>query len=267
MPAWLGARRQRAPERRCRRGKPRGKEGMWRRHAVQPMEEGDRDDVTRKGRTVGATHHEDKEGGRRSLQARERNRSSDMNESVVGKSTRTVGGEIMTGMLSTRLAGVVAVTLIALVGAATPSMVAASDPDVVLDLPAGLACAGFDLRVEIWNNPNRVMREFHDKNGNVVRTLTAGKGSTLSFTNLGTGDKLSLKPNGSVEHVAFNPDGSQTWVTTGHNVLILFPTDVPAGPSTTQYVGRVVFTVDTSGVFTLQSTSGTSTDICAALSP
>jgi len=41
--------------------------------------------------------------------------------------------------------------------------------------------------------------------------------------------------------------------------------DVPAGPSTTLYVGRVVFTVDTSGVFTLQSVSGKSTDICAAL--
>jgi hypothetical protein len=53
---------------------------------------------------------------------------------------------------------------------------------------------------------------------------------------------------------------------TGHNVLFLFPTDVPAGPSTTLYVGRVVFHVDTEGVFTLQSTNGTATDICAALS-
>jgi hypothetical protein len=48
-------------------------------------------------------------------------------------------------------------------------------------------------------------------------------------------------------------------------VLILFPTDVPAGPSTTLYVGRVVFTV-VGDVFTLRSTSGTATDICAALS-
>jgi hypothetical protein len=30
--------------------------------------------------------------------------------------------------------------------------------------------------------------------------------------------------------------------------------------------GRVVFTVDVAGVFTLVSTSGTATDICAALS-
>jgi hypothetical protein len=135
----------------------------------------------------------------------------------------------------------------------------------VIDLPAGLACAGFDLRVEIWENANRVFKEFRDKNGNIVRTLSAGKGSKLAFTNLSTNEMLWLRPNGSVEHVALHPDGSQTWTITGHNVLILFPTDVPAGPSTTLYVGRVVFTVDTSGVFTLQSVSGTSTDICAAL--
>ena len=56
-----------------------------------------------------------------------------------------------------------------------------------------------------------------------------------------------------------------TTVMTGHNILILFPTDIPAGPSTTLYVGRVVFTVDANGVYTLGSTSGRSTDICAAL--
>jgi len=232
---------------------------------VQPMEEGDRDGVTRKGRTVGAPHHEEKEGGRRSIQARERNRSSVMSDSVVSNSTRTVGGEIMTGMLRTRLACVVAVTLIALVGAAAPSL-AQSPPDATITLPAGLACAGFDLQVDIWANPHQVFREFSDKNGNVVRMLTAGKGNKLAFTNLTTEETLWLRPNGSVAHVTLNADGSQTQALTGHNVLILFPTDVPAGPSTTQYVGRVVFTVDTSAVFTLQSVSGTSTDICAALS-
>lgn len=172
----------------------------------------------------------------------------------------------MTGTLSARLACTVALTLIALVGPAGQSVaVEPTPPDAVIDLPAGLACAGFDLRVEIWNNPNRVFKEFRDKDGNVVRILTAGKGNTLSFTNRSTNKKLSLKPNGSVEHVAFGLDGSQTWSVTGHNVLILFPTDVPAGPSTTLYVGRVVFTVDTNAVFTLQSVSGRSTDICAAL--
>jgi hypothetical protein len=47
--------------------------------------------------------------------------------------------------------------------------------------------------------------------------------------------------------------------------VIFFPTDIPAGPSTTLYVGQIVYTVDASGVFTLQSTSGTTTDLCALL--
>jgi hypothetical protein len=175
----------------------------------------------------------------------------------------------MTGALRARLRSGIAITLITLVGSSTQSIAAepSTPPDFVVDLPAGLACADFDLRVEIWNNPNRVFKEFKDQNGNVVRMLTAGKGSTLAFTNLLTNEKLLLRPNGAVEHIALNPDLSQTWTITGHNVLVLFPTDVPAGPSTTLYVGRVVYTVDTSGVFTLQSVSGTSTDICAALLP
>jgi hypothetical protein len=99
-----------------------------------------------------------------------------------------------------------------------------------------------------------------------VRLLSAGKGSELSFTNLDTGATLSLTTGGSVTHITLNPDGSQTVTATGHTVLILFPTDVPAGPSTTLYQGRIVYTVDPDEVFTLQEVSGRETDICAALS-
>lgn len=166
---------------------------------------------------------------------------------------------------SHRLACVVGIVLLTLMAGATLSRAAQSPPDATVVFPAGVACAGFDLQVDIWNNPHRVIREFSDKSGNAVRLLTAGKGSTLAFTNLTTQESFALRPNGSVEHVTYNLDGSQAWTTTGHNVLILFPTDVPAGPSTTQYVGQVVFTVDPNGVFTLQSARGTATDICAAL--
>jgi hypothetical protein len=106
-----------------------------------------------------------------------------------------------------------------------------------------------------------------DKDGNIVRQISAGKGTDLLFTNRSTGATFFLKGNGSVTQITFNADGSQTWTITGHNVLILFPTDNPPGPSTTQYVGRVVFTVDLNGVFTLLEVSGRATDICAALSP
>jgi hypothetical protein len=54
---------------------------------------------------------------------------------------------------------------------------------------------------------------------------------------------------------------------TGHNGLILFPDDVPAGPTTTQYNGRIVYTYNTvTGFIEVLETSGKATDICAELS-
>jgi hypothetical protein len=131
------------------------------------------------------------------------------------------------------------------------------------DLPAGVACE-FHLIVES-SDGHLVTKTFVDENGNPVRLLTAGKGFTLVFTNADTDATFSLNSNGSVKRTTLNPDGSQTVVSTGHNVLILFPSDVPAGPSTTLYVGRIVYTVDSSEVFTLLEVSGQSTDICAIL--
>jgi hypothetical protein len=141
---------------------------------------------------------------------------------------------------------------------------AALAADFAVDFPAGVACV-FEMRVD-GTGGNQVYREFHDRDGNLVRLLFAGTGSALNFTNLSTGAALSLKGNGAVSHIALNPDGSATQVTTGHNVIILFPTDDPAGPSTTLYVGRVVTSIDSAGNYTLLKASGNSVDICAALS-
>ena len=100
----------------------------------------------------------------------------------------------------------------------------------------------------------------------MVRSLDAGTGSALRFTNLSpNGKTFSTTSNGAVSRKTFNLDGSFTEVDTGHNILILFPTDNPTGPSTTLIVGRLVFTVDAFGVFTVQTVSGKVTDICAAL--
>ena len=74
------------------------------------------------------------------------------------------------------------------------------------------------------------MREFTDEDGNVVRLLSAGKGFDLTFTNLSTNETVELPSNGSVMRTKINADGTSTVENTGHNVLILFPTDVPAGP-------------------------------------
>ena len=87
----------------------------------------------------------------------------------------------------------------------------------------------------------------------------------MLFTNLDSGSQYSTKSNGAVAHTTFNPDGSSTGKLTGHTVLILFPADNPPGPSTTLIAGRLIYTVDTNGIWTLEEMSGKTTDICAAL--
>jgi hypothetical protein len=154
-----------------------------------------------------------------------------------------------------------ALVTVTLIGLASPS--GSDEPDEVFELPAGVACE-FALRVEIRGS-SQVFREFFDEDGNLVGQFAAGRGSALTLINLDTGESLSLRANGSVSQVVFNPDGSQIWTTTGHNVLILFPTDIPAGPSTTLHIGAVEFTVDPFGVFTVQMVSGRSIDLCSEL--
>jgi hypothetical protein len=140
----------------------------------------------------------------------------------------------------------------------------ASAADFSLDFDAGQACPGFALHVEgtLGNNHTQT---FVDKNGNPVRTITAGTGSALTFTNVSTGASLTLPSNGSVQMTVLHADGTRTTTDTGNTVLILFPTDVPSGPSTTLIVGRTVFDVDAQGDFTVRTITGRTQDICAAL--
>jgi hypothetical protein len=145
------------------------------------------------------------------------------------------------------------------------SQAAAAASDIY---PAGVACNGFDLQVDSVGSPT-VQKTFKDTKNNVVRYLNAGTGVRVTFTNLQTGATLVLAPNGAVQNIRTVQESNVfTYITTGHNILILFPSDVPAGPTTTLYVGRIEFTVDanTGGTFTLLKTSGNSTDICALLS-
>jgi hypothetical protein len=135
-------------------------------------------------------------------------------------------------------------------------------------LPAGLACADFTLTINITPGDHYVVKEWVDENGNPVRMLTAGRGADLEFINEDTGATFYLMGNGSVSHTTYNSDKSSTVSATGHNVLILFPSDLPSGvgPSTKQYVGRVVYSVAADRTWTLQKVNGRTTDICAALS-
>lgn len=133
----------------------------------------------------------------------------------------------------------------------------------VFDVPAGLGCE-FELRIA-QTGGNLILKEFYDRDGNKLRILQAGKGFDLVLTNLDTGKRLTLPTPGSVMSTRLNADGTQTVSSTGHNLVVLFPTDVPAGPSTVLYIGRLVYLVNTSGAFIVQSFNGRTRDICAEL--
>ncbi|MFF0943488.1 hypothetical protein ACFYE2_04575 [Kocuria sp. CPCC 205300] len=154
-----------------------------------------------------------------------------------------------------------------------PGVSPASAVNHVYDLPAGTACAGFNLRLEVAD-PGRTEQFLPDKNG-LPRSITAGKGNVLKFTNFGTdpgewveGESVTIKTGGSVQHTVYNEDGTLTITGTGHNVILLFPGDEPAEetPSTKLYVGKIRYTFDRDTGFTeILSFKGRERDICAEL--
>src|SRR5262249_44878590 len=84
------------------------------------------------------------------------------------------------------------------------SLASTAAADFTADFPAGLACT-FNLRIE-GQGGNQIQRDFLDKNGDLVRSISAGTGSALIFTNLDTGATLSLKSNGSVTNITYHSD-------------------------------------------------------------
>lgn len=151
-----------------------------------------------------------------------------------------------------------------------PAAPAAADQNFIL--PPGVGC-DFNLGFASKGG-NLQTKQFTDKNGDVVRVLSAGKGVVLTYTNYGydpdnpvAGKSVTIRTDGSVTSTRINPDGTQTVTATGHNGLILFPSDNPPGPSTIHYIGKLVYTVDPdTGVFTFVSSTGQQRDICEELS-
>ena len=161
--------------------------------------------------------------------------------------------------VGTACAAAASAACLGLVGPASAS----DPPTFTWDFPAGDAC-DFGLLVEGFGQ-TKDPKTLPAKDG-AVRTLSAGKGFDLVFTNLATSATYALKGNGAVNQTTTFADGTQKIALSGHNVVFLFPTDVPAGPSTVLYTGRVVITVDVNGVWTLAKSSPRALDICQALS-
>jgi hypothetical protein len=167
----------------------------------------------------------------------------------------------MTALRSRRASALAALTSVALL-LAVAGPASADEPVSEFTLPAGLACADFDLQVAAYGPGSQVVRRF-DRTGGTVLNLKAGTGKAMTFTNVSSGASISTDANGAVDLTATYPDGSQRMMLTGHNVVILFPAD--GGPSTTLHVGRVRIDVAPDGVWTVRTIAGTKFDICAAI--
>jgi hypothetical protein len=99
------------------------------------------------------------------------------------------------------------------------------------------------------------------------RIFTAGKGVLLTWTNATNGNTYTVKTSGSVAKYEVNPDGTVTATYTGHNGFVYFGNDAP-GAGITQYTGTLVLTLESLETFKVESvdaTSGTAVDVCAAI--
>jgi hypothetical protein len=157
-----------------------------------------------------------------------------------------------------RLAVALACASAALVAVAQPASAAA------VELPAGQGCA-FPLGLDGGAFPPE-RHSFTDRNGNPI-TIFAGKSGATTWTNLKTGKSVTFKSRGTALRVTTTSPTSQILEFSGHAGLVLFPTDIPPGPSTTQMSGRLVLRFNPkNGDTEVLKQEGQQTDVCAALS-
>ena len=137
-------------------------------------------------------------------------------------------------------------------------------PDFSVTFDAGLACPGFPLTID-GSGAKINVKEFTDENG-LFNVVYSGKGYNFRLTNATTGKSVFQKSQGSHQENIFFPDGTLKQTSDGAVLLVMFPTDIPAGPSTRYINGRTVLSIAPDGVGTLEPIRGHVRDICAELS-
>jgi hypothetical protein len=142
----------------------------------------------------------------------------------------------------------------------TASTASAAEHD--LTFGAGVACA-FPLALDGGALPPE-RKTFTDPNGNPI-VLLAGKSGAVTYTNLATEESLTFPSRGTALRLTTQSDGTQLLEFSGNVGILLFPTDDPPGPSTTQINGRLVLKQD-GPVTTVLKQEGNQIDVCAALS-
>jgi hypothetical protein len=130
-------------------------------------------------------------------------------------------------------------------------------------LPKGQACPGFDLHVVGTDGQAQILTI--SRAGETVREIEGGMGWNLTYTNVQTGKSVFFPSDYYLRDTVTHKNGMRTVTNVGSFAIIMFPTDVPAGPSTTQYKGLVVYSATPTNDFTILRTKAASTDVCAML--
>ena len=103
------------------------------------------------------------------------------------------------------------------------------------------------ISVSVWTSVRiPELPRVHRRQRQRGAAILAGRAGSVTLTRLDaegkdTDSTLTVGAKGSKWNIVFNSDGSQTITTSGHLVFFIFPTDVPPGPSSTLFIGRVVF--------------------------
>jgi hypothetical protein len=152
----------------------------------------------------------------------------------------------MSSTTGRRVATSVAVATLAVAAAAAPAHAQAVYP----------GCPGFDVGVTVASDAG------NPTHAGPRAVLLAGT-TRYILENMETGTTYSVRTAGAAR-TSPGPLGSTIFTVTGPSIMLLFPTD-PGGPATTLYRGRLVFNQGTDGVTTIESSTGGTVDLCAAL--
>lgn len=128
---------------------------------------------------------------------------------------------------------------------------------------AGIACEDFPLQIQI-RGVGKEPRELPYTDG-TLRWQVAGKDVDYRFVNTLTGATYTLTRAASRLSVT-GEEGASVFTITGTGWVVLFPTDIPEGPSTTVFSGKLVVKEGPAGVFTVTQWTGKKVDVCAAIS-
>jgi hypothetical protein len=128
---------------------------------------------------------------------------------------------------------------------------------------AGVACQDFPVQIQI-RGVGKEPRELPTRDGS-LRVQVAGKDADYRFVNAAEPTKSYTLTRSAYRMSQTTAGGSYVLTINGTGWLVLFPSDIPAGPSTTVFSGNLVIKERPGGVYEVTKFTGRKIDVCAAI--